>query len=150
MSTITKSQHIQGLNDKMDEGSMTAVLRNSTELLGRILLVVLFAASGAGKITAYAATQAYMTAQGVPGALLPLVIATEVLGAVAIMLGWHTRSVAFLMAGFTMLTALLFHTNFADQVQMIMFFKNVSIVGAFLMLVVHGAGAYSLDARNNR
>ena len=91
-----------------------------------------------------------MTSQGVPGALLPLVIATEVLGAFAIMLGWHTRLAAFLMAGFTLLTALLFHTNFADQVQMIMFFKNLSIAGALLMLMVNGAGAYSLDARNNR
>lgn len=150
MSTITKNQSIQDLNERLSADGLPEVLRNSVELAGRILLVLLFAASGAGKITAYAATQAYMTSQGVPGALLPLVIATEVLGAFAIMLGWHTRLAAFLMAGFTLLTALLFHTNFADQVQMIMFFKNLSIAGALLMLMVNGAGAYSLDARNNR
>jgi putative oxidoreductase len=83
----------------------------------------------------------------VPAALLPLVIATELLGSIAIILGWKTRIVAFLLAGFTLLSALLFHNDFANQIQMVMFLKNVSIAGGFLLLVVHGAGPISLDRR---
>jgi putative oxidoreductase len=88
-----------------------------------------------------------MSSQGVPGVLLPVVIATEVLGAIAIIIGWKTRVVAFLLAGFSLLTALAFHNNLADQIQMIMFFKNLAIAGGFLLLVVHGAGRLSLDGR---
>jgi putative oxidoreductase len=110
----------------------------------------LFLLSGLGKLGAYAATAGYMASVGVPGALLPLVIAIEILGSVAILLGWQTRVVALLLAGFTLATAVLFHNNFADQVQMIMFLKNLSITGAFLMLAANGAGALSLDARNAR
>ncbi len=81
------------------------------------------------------------------GVLLPVVIATEVLGALAIILGWQTRFTALLLAGYTLLTALIFHTNFADQIEMIMFLKNVSIAGGFLLLVANGAGPLSLDRR---
>jgi len=125
-------------------------LRNTAELAGRILLMTLFLLSGLGKLGAYAATAGYMTSVGVPGALLPLVIATEVLGSIAILLGWQTRLVSLLLAGFTLLSAVLFHNNLADQMQMIMFFKNVSITGAFLMLAANGAGALSLDARKSK
>jgi putative oxidoreductase len=118
--------------------------------VGRVLLSVLFLLSGLGKLGAYAATAGYMASVGVPGALLPLVIAVEILGSVAILLGWQTRVVALLLAGFTLATGVLFHNNFADQVQMIMFLKNLSITGAFLMLAANGAGALSLDARNAR
>jgi putative oxidoreductase len=88
-----------------------------------------------------------MDAMGVPGGLLPLVIALEILGGLAVMLGWQTRIAAFLLAGFTLLSALLFHANFGDQMQMIMFMKNISIAGGFLMIVALGAGAFSLDNR---
>ncbi len=125
-------------------------LRSATELLGRILLMSLFLLSGLGKIGAYDGTAAYMAATGVPGATLPLVIALEVLGSLALILGWRTRLVALLLAGFTLATGLLFHNNFADQIQMIMFFKNLSITGAFLMLAANGAGPLSLDARRAR
>lgn len=125
-------------------------LKNSAELAGRVLIALMFLLSGIGKITGYAGTAGYMAAMGVPGVLLPLVILTEVGGAIAIILGWQTRIVAFLLAGFTLVAAALFHNNFADQIQMIMFLKNVSIAGAFLLLLVHGAGRYSLDARAGR
>ena len=88
-----------------------------------------------------------MASAGIPGAILPLVIATEVLGALAVILGWHTRLVGFLLAGYTVLTAVFFHTKFADQTQTLMFLKNVSIAGAFLLLTAHGAGGLSLDKR---
>ena len=122
--------------------------KDVAELAGRVLLAGLFLLSGVGKIGAFAATAAYMNAVGVPSALLPLVIATEVVGAGAIMLGWQTRVTAFLLAGFTLLSAVLFHNNFGDQTQLIMFLKNVSISGGFLLLVANGAGRLSLDRRS--
>jgi putative oxidoreductase len=122
-------------------------LVNLVELIGRSLLVLLFLLSGLGKLGAYSATAAYMSSQGVPGTLLPLVIATELLGAVAIIVGWKTRIVAFLLGGFSLLTALTFHSNLADQIQMTMFLKNMAIAGGFLLLVANGAGTLSLDGR---
>jgi putative oxidoreductase len=120
---------------------------NLTGLGGRILLAVMFLLSGLGKMGAYSATAAYMTSAGVPGALLPLVILTEVGGALAIIVGWKTRTVAVLLAGFCLLTAITFHRNFADQNQMINFLKNVSIAGGFLLLVANGPGPLSIDGR---
>jgi len=114
---------------------------------GRILISLMFVTSGFSKISGYTATQGYMEAMGVPGVMLPLVIAVELLGGLAVMLGWHTRIAAFLLAGFSLLSALLFHANFGDQMQMIMFMKNISIAGGFLMIVALGGGAYALDNR---
>jgi putative oxidoreductase len=120
------------------------------ELGGRILLASLFLLSGLTKLSTYGATAAYMAATGVSSALLPLVIATEVLGSLAVIVGWHARIAALLLAGFTLLAGVLFHNNFGDQIQLIMFLKDVSIAGAFLMLVANGAGALSLDQRRAR
>jgi len=122
-------------------------LRDTLELAGRILLALLFLLSGIGKIAGYEASVGYMHAMGVPGALLPFTIVLEIAGAVAIMAGWKTRIAAFLLAGFTLVAAVIFHSNFGDQIQMVMFLKNVAIVGGFLMLMANGAGRYSLDAR---
>ena len=122
-------------------------LRDSLELAGRILLALLFLMSGIGKVAAYQASVGYMQAMGVPGALLPVTIVLEIVGAAAIMAGWKTRIAAFLLAGFTLVAAVIFHSNFGDQIQMVMFLKNVAIVGGFLMLMARGAGRYSLDAR---
>jgi putative oxidoreductase len=124
-----------------------STLRKSSELAGRILLAAIFLMSGLGKIGAYAGTAGYMASVGVPGALLPAVIALEVLGAIAIIIGWKTRITAVLLAGFTLLAGVLFHSNFADQIQMIMFLKNVAISGGLLLLAAHGPGALSLDRR---
>ena len=117
---------------------------------GRILLALMFVTSGFSKISGYVATQGYMEAMGVPGALLPLVIAVELLGGLAVMLGWHTRIAAFLLAGFSVLSALLFHFDLADQTQFVMFWKNIAIAGGFLFLVANGAGALALDNRASR
>lgn len=117
------------------------------EFSGRSFLAAIFLISGLGKIGQYAGTQAYMVATGVPGQLLPLVIALEVAGAIAIIAGWQTRFAALALAGFSLVTALLFHGNIQEQIQMIMFLKNIAIAGGFLLLSVHGAGPWSLDAR---
>jgi putative oxidoreductase len=125
---------------------MTAIQTFSAPL-GRVLLSLIFLISGVGKISGYAGTQAYMESVGVPGALLPAVIAFEVLGGLAIVLGWQTRLVAFLLAGFCLLSAVLFHGNVGDQGQQIQFLKNLGLAGGFLVLVAHGAGAWSIDNR---
>jgi putative oxidoreductase len=118
--------------------------------VGRILISLMFVTSGASKISAYSATQGYMDAMGVPGALLPLVIVLELFGGLAVMVGWNTRIAAFLLAGFSLLSAFLFHANFGDQMQMIMFMKNISIAGGFLMIVSLGGGAFSFDSYLNK
>jgi putative oxidoreductase len=125
-------------------------MNNLLELSGRILLSLMFLTSGLSKIGGYAATQGYMESQGVPGMLLPLVIALEVLAPLLIAVGWHTRLAALALAGFSIAAAVLFHANFGDQMQVIMFMKNISIAGGFLLLAANGAGAWSLDQRGNR
>ncbi|MCC2656011.1 MAG: hypothetical protein K0Q76_1119 [Panacagrimonas sp.] len=114
---------------------------------GRALLALLFLVAGLQKISTYEGTLGYMASQGVPGFTLPIVIALEALGALAIIVGWRTRLVAFLLAGFSLVSAVLFHFKPDDAMQMTMFLKNVSIAGGFLLLVAHGAGAYSIDNR---
>ena len=145
MNTLTTTA--RGISARGTQESLTNTARNVSELAGRSFLSVLFLLSGLGKIGAYAGTAAYMASAGVPAALLPLVIATEVLGALAIIVGWQTRVAALLLAGYSLLAALIFHSNFANQIEMIMFLKNVSIAGGFLLLVANGAGALSLDRR---
>lgn len=114
-------------------------------LLARILMPILFITAGWGKITGYAATQQYMEAMGVPGMMLPLVILLEFGGGLAILFGFLTRFTALFTAGFTILTAFLFHSNFAEGVNQLMFMKNLSIAGGFLVLGLVGPGAYSID-----
>jgi putative oxidoreductase len=125
-------------------------LAKPADLAGRILLALMFLVSGLGKIGGYAGTQAYMASAGVPGWLLPLVIAVEVLGALAIIVGFHTRLAALALAAFTLAAAVLFHAHFGDQMQSIMFMKNLAIAGGFLVLAAVGSGPWSLDARRAR
>jgi putative oxidoreductase len=123
----------------------------ATSLTGRLLLASLFILSGIGKLGAgYAGTQGYMEAMGVPGALLPLVILAELGGGLLLVLGWQTRWAAYGLAGFTLVTGVIFHHNLGDQIQMIMFMKNLSIAGGLLLLGLHGAGAWSVDHRSGR
>jgi putative oxidoreductase len=123
-------------------------MNNAIVLVARILLAHIFLLSGFGKLGAgYAATQGYMAAMGVSGALLPLVIVAELGGGLAVLLGFMTRWAALGLAVFCVVAALLFHSNFADKMQMINFMKNIAMAGGFLMLYVHGAGAWSIDAK---
>ncbi|WP_333614842.1 DoxX family protein [Psychrobacter sp.] len=118
--------------------------------IGRLLLSMIFIFSGFTKITGYAATQGYMESMGVPGMLLPLVIAVELLGGIAILLGFKARLVALLMAGFSIASALLFHQFWIDESQMNPFMKNIAMAGGFLMIFAHGPGAYSIDNSHTR
>ncbi len=115
--------------------------------VARTFLALIFILSGLGKITSFEGYQAYMEATGVSGMLLAPTITFELGAALAILLGWQTRIAALLLLGFSLLTAVAFHSNLGDQIQQMMFLKNVAMAGGFLLLVQHGAGAYSLDAR---
>ena len=125
---------------------MNTKLHDFADLGGRILISLIFIMAGATKITGYAGTAAYMASQGVPGALLPLVIATELGGGLLVALGLWTRAAAFAVGGFSALAALLFHANFGDQMQQVLFMKDFALAGGFLYIVAHGAGPLSLDA----
>ena len=120
-----------------------------SEFVARLFLAQIFLFAGISKITGYAGTQGYMEAMGVPGTLLPLVILLEIGGGLAIVIGWQTRLAAIALAVFTLVAAAIFHNNLSDQMQMIMFMKNIAIVGGLILLAVHGAGGYSLDNRRN-
>jgi putative oxidoreductase len=92
-----------------------------------------------------------MNSQGVPGALLPLVILVELVGGIALLLGWQARTAAFLLAGFSVLSGVLFHyipslglEGFAAAAEMNNFMKNISIAGGMLMVVAMGPGRFSL------
>ena len=118
-----------------------------SSLIARILLAHIFILAGMNKIMGYAGTQGYMESMGVPGMLLPLVILVEVGAGLAILVGWQARLAAYGLAGFTVLSAIIFHSNLGDQVQMIMFMKNFAIAGGLLLIAEHGTGAFSLDKR---
>lgn len=121
-------------------------MNNYAVLLGRFGLALIFVISGWAKIGGYEATQGYMVAMGVPGGLLPLVIAAELLGGAAILAGVLTRWAALGLALFSVIAGVLFHGDIADQNQFISLMKNMAIAGGFLALYANGPGAISLDA----
>jgi putative oxidoreductase len=112
-----------------------------SQFVARLFLGQIFLLSGIFKISGYEGTQGYMDAMGVPGMLLPLMILLEAGGGLAIIAGWQTKLVSIALAAFTVVAAAIFHNNFSDQMQMIMFMKNIAIAGGFILLAVHGAGA---------
>ena len=111
---------------------------------------IIFILSGAMKIGGYAATAGYMQSKGVPGMLLPLVIITELGGGLLLLAGFQTRLTALALAGFTLIAAAIFHSDFGDQNQMVNFLKNLALSGGLLALFASGAGAYSLDGMMNK
>lgn len=122
-------------------------VNNLAILIARILMPILFIVAGYGKLgDAYAGTQQYMQAMGVPGFFLPLTILLELGGGLAIMFGFLTRTTALFTAFFTLMTALIFHTNFAEGANQLMFMKNLTIAGGYILLAVTGPGAWSIDA----
>ena len=116
-----------------------------SHVIARVFLGHIFVLAGVSKISGYEATAGWMNAMGVSGELLPVVIALEIIGGLAIIVGYQTKWAAIALAGFSVIAAAIFHNNFADQIQMILFMKNFAIAGGFILLAIHGAGAYSLD-----
>jgi putative oxidoreductase len=122
------------------------VTANRVDLPARVLMSLLFLASGVGKISAIAATQAYMKAFGVPGVLIWPAAAWEIIAGIFLLIGLGIRPLALLLAGWCLLTATIFHVGWADQIQQLMFLKNMTMAGGFLMLAKTGSWAMSVDA----
>lgn len=128
-----------------DQHSSTAGLyatRNILPLIARILLVAIFLWSGVNKILHPTETQAYMAAFGIPFTwfFLPAAIALELLGGLSVLLGIYPRLGASALAFFTLITGFIFHSNFSDPIEQIMFMKNLTMVGGLLMVVQYGVG----------
>jgi putative oxidoreductase len=118
-------------------------------LLARILLAALFVVAGYNKLMNPAGTAGYFGKLGLPmpDILVWVVIAVELLGSLLLIIGWQTRVVAWGMAIFTILTAVIGHKFWVDPSQMTNFLKNVSIMGGFLALAAAGPGRLSVDRR---
>jgi putative oxidoreductase len=112
-------------------------------LLARAMLAYIFIIEGYGKIADYHVVGAYMSQHGVPSALLPIVIVTELGGGLLVLFGLKTRWAAVALGGFCLLTALLFHLSAEETIQ---FQKNVAMAGGFLALATAGPGSWSIDA----
>lgn len=120
-------------------------LHNGLDLVGRILLAAFFIPSGIVKIGAYGGIAAYMTAHGVPAFLLPLVIFTEIVIGLAVLVGWRTRTAAFLLGGYSILAVLIFHMHPADDTGRIIQMAELAVGGGLWVLAAHGARGWSLD-----
>lgn len=147
MTTLTQAANTQTSPRAVGLAALDRWTAAAAPAVGRLMLGGMFAYAGFGKIGAYAGTQGYMESVGLPGALLPLVIAFEIGAGLMLIAGWKARAVALLLAGFTLMTAVMFHGNLADPVQSLFFFKNAAIAGGLLMIAGLGAGPLSLDAR---
>ena len=129
---------------------MNTRLQAPAMVIARVLMALIFVLSGLSKLGAADAVRGYMEAMGMPGALLWPTIAFEIGAGALVALGYMTRITALLLAGFCLVTAAVFHHQFSDQIQMIMFLKNISMAGGFLLLAAVGPGSASLDARSGR
>ncbi|MDF1804440.1 DoxX family protein [Thalassovita sp.] len=123
--------------------------------ISRVLLSIIFIVAGFNKITGYSGTAGYMDMMGVPSALLPLVIILELGGGILLLVGYQTRLVAFLLAGFSLLSGLVFHLipsfgmeGMAAQGETISFMKNLAIAGGLGFVFAYGAGGLSVDRRS--
>ena len=115
--------------------------------IGRILIGLPFAMSGLGKLAAYGKTTAMIAAAGLPFPPLAFVVAVavELGGGLLLVLGYQVRPIALALAVFSVTAAVSFHSNFADQNQMIHFLKDVMLAGGLLQIVAFGAGAISIE-----
>jgi putative oxidoreductase len=131
------------------EQTHTDATQAAASLIGRILLSAIFILSGVSKLTAPAMMIGYISSVGLPLPQLALALAVvvEIGGGAALIAGYRTRTVALVLALFSVFTALAFHNALADQNQFIHFFKNIAMAGGLLQIVAFGAGRFSFDAR---
>lgn len=126
-------------------------------LAARILLSFMFITSGFAKLGDVSGTMGYVASGGLPGFFAYPAIALEIVGGIAILVGWQTRITALALAAFAVVAGLLYHYIPAQSLegmeamgQIISFNKNLTIAGGFLALAAAGAGAFSVDARLGR
>ena len=117
------------------------------DLTGRVFISGVFLLSGFSKIGNYDGTVGWMESFGLPGFLLIPAIILEILAPILIIIGYQTRIAAGALSLFCLVTAIIFHTDFSDQMQFIAFMKNLALAGGFLFLVVNGARGYCLDKK---
>jgi putative oxidoreductase len=122
-------------------------MTSTIQLLGRIMLALIFILAGISKIQDPAGTAGYMQSVGLPAILLWPTIALEVIGGICVAIGFQTRIAAFALAIFSIAAAVIFHRNFADQMQMILFLKNIAMAGGLLLLATSERTGFSLDKR---
>ena len=129
-------------------------LQNATNLLGRLLLASLFLPAGISKLTGFEGTVGYFSSLGlaVPALLAVAVIALEIVGGIALLVGYRTRISAVILALFTLGASVVGHAYWAvpaDQVFVakLLFYKNIAIIGGLLVLASVGAGALSIDRK---
>ena len=115
------------------------------EILGRILLSAIFLINGIGKIFNYEGTIQYMENFDVPAYLIIPAITVEILFPILLIIGYYTKFSALVLSLFTLVLAVIFHTDFSNQMQLMSFLKNIAIAGGFLIIFVYGPGKYSLD-----
>ena len=115
------------------------------EFFGRLLLSALFLIEGIGKISAQEGVVMYMEAYGVPGILFLPALVVEILFPLLLILGYKTKWVASVMALFTFAVAIIFHTDFSEGMQMMLFLKDIAIAGVFMIIVAYGPSKISLD-----
>ena len=117
------------------------------DLIGRVFISVLFLLSAYSKILNYSETVNWMEGFGVPGFLLIPTIALEIILPILIIIGYHTRLAATLLALFSIVTAFIFHSNFSDQMQMISFLKNIGLAGGFILVAVNGPKNWAIESK---
>jgi putative oxidoreductase len=124
-------------------------MANIFDLLARILISALFLINGIFKITNYDGTLGWMEGYGVPGVLLIPAIILEILGPILIIIGYQTKITAAFLSLFCLATAVIFHNDFSNQMQLTSFLKNIALAGGFLFLVINGSKKFSLDNKLN-
>ena len=122
-------------------------MANFIDLLGRLLISLLFLISAYNKFFSIDGTMSWMEGFGVPGFLIYPVIVLEIILPLFIILGYYSRISAGLLAIFCFTTAFIFHFDFVDQMQTISFLKNIGLAGGMLFLVVHGAKDFSMEKK---
>lgn len=115
--------------------------------LGRVLIALLFVVAGWGKLTGFAGAVAMVAAAGFPMPQLMTVLAIvfELGGGLMLLTGFHVRLASRMLVVFTVIATLAYHTDFSQQVNMIMFLKNLAIIGGLLYVCKAGAGSWSLS-----
>ncbi len=124
-------------------------MTNIFDLLARILISALFLINGIFKITNYDGTLDWIEGYGMPGVLLIPAIILEILGPILIIIGYQTKITAAFLSLFCLATAVIFHNDFSNQMQLTSFLKNIALAGGFLFLVVNGSKKFSLDNKVN-
>ena len=122
-------------------------MTNILDLVARILISALFLLNGVFKISNYDGTVGWMEGFGIPGILIIPAIILEIVGPILIILGYKTKIAAGLLSLFCIATAVIFHNDFSDQMQLGSFLKNVALAGGFLFIFINGTKDFSLDRK---